>query len=109
MSGQELALLQRLVDLQAEAVRLQKAALMPQLRRSAAEILTKTAQRRAFEAFNGRRTLREVQAEVSVPVSTLGRWANGWRQSGLVFDNAEGRVEHLMSLDGLGLAAEAEN
>src|SRR4051794_3996638 len=103
MSSSEQELLTRLVALQEESVRLQRAALVPQLRRLATELLVKGAQRAAYDALDGQRTMRDVSADSGVALGTLGRWVAGWRQAGLVFDNAFGRVEHLMSLGALGI------
>lgn len=93
-------------DLLREQLRWIKASAIGEVRRSLLETLDPGSHRRAYEAMDGTRTQREIADEAGVGTGSVSVWGRSWKTLGLVFDNPEGRLEHLSSLENLGVSVE---
>jgi hypothetical protein len=100
-------LLQRLIAISEEQLRWQKAAVMPQVRRTIEESLSKTTWRKAYELFDGSRTYEQVGKEIGgTGKSTVASWTRRWRDLGIAYEDSNGRIVHLASLESLGIPLE---
>jgi transposase-like protein len=95
--------LDALVELMREQLRWNRASAIPAVRSALDTTLASTAMRRAYELCDGSRTFREVSRDVGVGIGTLSRWGRSWREQGLAFEDAGGRLRHLVALEALGL------
>jgi hypothetical protein len=97
----------RVEQLLAEQLRWLRAAAMPQVRETIAEVLDTSQKREAFEFCDGETTITAIGTKVKASQSTISRWAIVWQQQGIAYE-ADGYILHLVSLKALGLALEVE-
>jgi hypothetical protein len=64
--------------------------------------------RRAYEMCDGTRTFRDVSAAADVPFGTISGWSRRWRDAGLAYENDDGRIAHLVSLEAVGIPLEGD-
>lgn len=95
--------LSELLEVAKEQLRWQQAASLSTVKDALVRSLTSTDMRKVFEACDGRRTFKEISAATGVPPATVGRWTQSWREVALVFENDDGRVQRLVSLDAVGI------
>jgi hypothetical protein len=100
------SLLAELIAVSQEELRWHRAAVMPQVRKTIEETLATTQMRKAYELCDGEHTFRDIATSVGAGLSTLSRWTRRWRDLGIAFERPDGRIEHLVSLDALGLPSE---
>ncbi len=86
-----------------EQTRWLRALALPQVRDSIEQTLTKTVMRKAYEASDGKATVREVADAVGISKSAVAGWWARWRAVGIGIELEGGRVRHLISLKDLGL------
>jgi hypothetical protein len=80
-----------------------RALALPQVHRTIEQTLTKTAMRKAYEATDGRATVRDVADVAGVSKSTVAGWWSRWRAVGIAVELDGGRVRHLVSLKDVGI------
>jgi hypothetical protein len=85
-----------------------RALAMPQVRKAIEQTLTKTAMRKAYEASDGERTLREVAAAADASTGSISGWWARWRAVGIGVEVGGGRVKHLVTLKDLGVPINIE-
>jgi hypothetical protein len=96
----------RLVAVAEEQLRWQRAAVLPQVRRTIEQALTTTQLRRAYELCDGERRNIDIAKAVGTSEASVSRWAKRWRDLGIAYEVATGggrRNAHLVSLESLGL------
>jgi biotin operon repressor len=95
-----------------EQLRWQRAAVLPDVRRTIEQTLDTTDFRRAYEALDGTRSGAEVAEAVGVSEATVSRWARRWRDLGIAYestsDDGARRTRHLVSLDDLGVPVDVD-
>jgi hypothetical protein len=102
----ETDLLARLVALTEEQLRWQRAAALTHVRRAVESALSSPQRRQAYDLCDGDHTFRQIADAVGASVGSISSWTRQWRDVGIVFENASGRMEHLISSVSLGLPTE---
>jgi hypothetical protein len=100
-------LLARLIEINAEQLRWQRAAALPELRRTIEDALNKTQLRTAYELCDGTRTGAEIGQAVGTTKQSISNWTRRWRDLGIAYEDG-GRTRHLISLGALGLPIKFE-
>lgn len=95
--------LNELVSIAKQQLRWQQAATLPTVKEALAGALPTTEMRKVYEECDGRRSFREIADATGVPQATIGRWTQSWREVALLFEADSGRMEHLLSLESVGL------
>lgn len=93
-------------ELLTEMLRWQRAAVLPEVRRTIEQALTTTQLRRAFEMCDGTKTGSEIASAVGVSAQSVSNWTRRWRDLGIAYETDDRRIRHLVSLDALGLPIE---
>jgi biotin operon repressor len=102
-------------ELLAEIMRWQRAAVLPEVRKTIESALTaKTADatkklRTAYEMCDGTRPGSEIAAALGVSNQSISNWTRRWRELGIAHETDDRRIRHLVSLDALGLPLEPES
>ena len=96
-------LISELLAVAREQLRWQRAAVMPAVKESLLDLLETSAMRQAYELCDGSHTFREIASAVGVSVGTVAKWTRRWRDAGLAYEDSEGRVRHLVSIEALGI------
>lgn len=96
-------LLEQLLAVSQDQLRWQRAAVLPRVRETIDRTLATGKQRRAYQLLDGTRESKAVCQALEVPKGTLSGWTTKWRNVGIAFNNEEGHVQHLISLDALDL------
>jgi hypothetical protein len=102
------AILEEILAVAQEQLRWQRAAVLPEVRRTIQQALTNTRLRRAYELCDGDHTYREIGSEVGASSGSVTNWTRRWRDLGIAYETSEGRIRHLVSLDALGLPVEVD-
>jgi CRP-like cAMP-binding protein len=100
-------LLAELLATAQEQLRWQRAAVLPEVRKTIEATVTTTQLRRAYEMCDGTKSGTEIANAVGTSQQTVSRWAQRWRDLGIAYD-VGGRVKHLTSLSALGLPLEVD-
>lgn len=101
-------------ELLAEILRWQRAAVLPEVRKTIESALTaKTADatkklRTAYEMCDGTKPGSEIAAALGVSNQSISNWTRRWRELGIAHETDDRRIRHLVSLEALGLALEVE-
>lgn len=95
--------LNELVSIAKQQLRWQQAATLPDIKEALSAALVTTEMRKVYEACDGKRSFREIADATGVPQATVGRWTQNWREVALLFEADSGRMEHLVSLESIGL------
>ena len=101
-------------ELLAEILRWQRAAVLPEVRKTIESALSaKTADatkklRIAYEMCDGTKPGGEVAVAVGVSKQSISNWTRRWRELGIAYETGERRIRHLVSLEALGLPLEVE-
>ncbi len=91
-----------------EQLRWQRAAAMPEVRKTIAAALTTTKLRKAYELCDGTRKSSEIAAQLDISPQAFSSWTRNWRNLGIAFEVEQRRIKHLVSLAALGLPLEVE-
>jgi hypothetical protein len=102
------AILAEILAVSEEQLRWQRAAVLPEVRRTIEQALTSTRLRRAYELCDGNHTYRAIGSEVGASSGSVTNWTRRWRDLGIAYETSEGRIRHLVSLEALGLPVEAD-
>lgn len=101
--------IERLADIAEEQLRWQRAAAIPSVRRTIEGTLNTDQLRRAYEMCDGATASSDIAAAVGVSKSTISSWTRRWRDAGLAYEVGARRIQHLTSLDSLGLPLEVSD
>ena len=99
-------ILEALLSTAQEQLRWYRAAVLPQIRATIGDVLSSAQLRKAYELCDGERTMRQIAEGSGAGVATISRWTKRWRDLGIAFERPDGRIEHLVSLDSLGIELE---
>jgi hypothetical protein len=99
----------KLLAVAEEQLRWLRAAALPQVKETVDSALPKTEMRKAFELANGTKTGAQLAEAVGVSPQSISNWTKRWRNLGIAYENADGAVCHLISLESLELSLEAES
>jgi hypothetical protein len=91
-----------------ERLRWQRAAVLPQVRKTIEQALATTALRRAYEMCDGTNASADIAKAVGTSPQSMSRWTNRWRDLGIAYEIEGRRVKHLTSLSALGLPLEVD-
>lgn len=100
------SLLAELLAVAREQLRWQQVTAFPAVRATVEALLSTAQMRQVYELCDGTRSFREVAAQGGVALGTVARWTRRWKNAGLAYEDASGRVCHLIGLDTLGLSPE---
>jgi hypothetical protein len=98
----------RLVELVEEQLRWQRAAALPEVRRTIEAALSTTQLRRAYEACDGQRSSKEIARSVGISKQAFSGWTRNWRDLGIAYEVEGRQIRHLTSLRSLGLPIEVD-
>lgn len=95
-------------ELLTEMLRWQRAAVLPEVRKTIEGALTTTQLRRAFEMCDGTKKGSEIASAVGASNASISNWTRRWRDVGIAYETDDRRIRHLVSLEALGLPVEVE-
>jgi hypothetical protein len=101
-------LLAKLVEIEEEQLRWQRAYALPEVRKTVELALSTTQLRRAYEMCDGTRQSVEVANAVGVSKQAFSGWTRRWRDLGIAFEVDGRRIQHLSSLASLGLPVDLD-
>jgi hypothetical protein len=96
-------LLARLIDVAEDQLRWQRAAVLPEVRKTVDQALTTTKLRTAYEGCDGETQSGDIAKAADMSAATFSEWAKRWRELGIVYERPGKRMRHLVSLKALGL------
>lgn len=99
-------LLAELLETSKEQLRWQRAAFIPEVRKTIERALTTTQLRRAYEMCDGETAGTEIATAVGTSQPSISGWMKRWRDLGIAYEVEGRRTEHLMSLSSLGIPIE---
>jgi hypothetical protein len=99
--------LARLVEVAEDQLRWQRAAVLPEVRKTIEQALTTTQLRRAYEMCDGQTPNTEIAKAVKTSKQSMSGWTRRWRDLGIAYE-AERGIRHLTSLKALGLPTEVD-
>lgn len=105
-------LLAALLATSQEQLRWQRAAVLPEVRKTIDQTLNNAKLRKAYELLDGTHTGTEVAKAVGSAQQTVSVWVGRWRDLGIAYDYVDEqghkRTKHLVSLEDLGLPLEID-
>lgn len=101
-------LLTELVEVAQEQLRWQRAAVLPEVRKTVDQTLTTTQLRKAFELCDGEKSSTDIAKEVKVSKQALSGWTRRWRDLGIAYETPERTIKHLTTLKSLGLPVDID-
>src|SRR4051812_43165328 len=101
-------LLRRLLQTAEEQLRWQRAAALPDVRRTVEQALTTTQLRRAYELCDGTRQSNDIAKAVGISKQAFSDWTRRWRDLGIAHETTGRRLCHLTSLKSLALPLEVD-
>jgi hypothetical protein len=101
-------LLAELLAVAQEQLRWQRAAVLPDVRKTIETALTTTQLRRAFEMCDGSTASGDIAKAVGTSPQSMSGWTRRWRDLGIAYEVEGRRVKHLMTLAALGLPIEID-
>jgi hypothetical protein len=99
-------LLAELLETSNEQLRWQRAAFIPEVRRTIEGALTTTQLRRAYEMCDGDTAGTAIAAAVGASQASISGWMKRWRDLGIAHEVEGRRTKHLVSLSSLGIPVE---
>lgn len=96
-------LLAELLATAQEQLRWQRAAVLPEVRRTIENTLTTTQLRRAYEMCAGTNASADIAKAVGTSKQSMSGWTRRWRDLGIAYEVEGRRIKHLTSLAALGL------
>jgi hypothetical protein len=100
--------LAELIQIANEQLRWQRAAVLPEVRKTIDQALTSTQLRNAFELCDGEKSSTDIAKAVGVSKQAFSVWTRRWRDLGIAYETPNGRVRHLTTLKSLGLDVEID-
>jgi hypothetical protein len=101
-------LLSRLVVVAEDQLRWQRAAVLPEVRRTIEQTLTTKQLREAYEMCDGESQSSDIARKVGTSKQNFSNWTRRWRDLGIAYETDTRRIKHLASLKSLGLAIEVD-
>jgi hypothetical protein len=102
-------LLAQLLENAEEQLRWVRASVLPEVRSTIETALRTTQLRQAYEMCDGTATTRDIAQAVSASPASVSNWTRRWRDLGIAYETASGRVKHLVSLAALGIPQEVDD
>jgi hypothetical protein len=99
----------QLVELAEDQVRWQRAAFLPDVRKTVDLALNTTKLRKAYEGCDGETQSADIAKAASMSAATFSEWAKRWRELGIAYERPGKRMTHLVSLKALGLPVEIDD
>lgn len=101
-------LLAELVEVAHEQLRWQRAAVLPDVRKTIDQALSTTQLRKAFELCDGAKSSTDIAKAVGVSKQGFSGWTRRWRDLGIAYETPERTIRHLATLKSLGLPVEVD-
>lgn len=101
-------LLAELVEIAHEQLRWQRAAVVPDVRKTIDQALGTTQLRKAFELCDGEKSSTDIAKAVGVSKQGFSGWTRRWRDLGIAYETPERTIRHLATLKSLGLPVEVD-
>jgi hypothetical protein len=95
--------LERLVAIAEAHLRWQRAAVLPDVKRTIEQTLSTTQLREAYELCDGQAPGIEIAKAVKISKQSLSAWTKHWRDIGIAYEVEGKRTKHLATLKSLGL------
>jgi hypothetical protein len=95
--------LEKLVQIAEDQLRWQRAAVLPDVRRTIEQTLSTTQLRQAYELCDGRAQGNDIAKAVKTSKQSLSAWTKRWRDIGIAYEVDGKRTKHLATLKSLGL------
>jgi CRP-like cAMP-binding protein len=102
-------LLARLVEIAEDQLRWQRAAVLPDVRRTVEQALTTTPLRKAYEMCDGKTQGSDIAKAVGTSAASFSKWTRRWRDLGIAYETESRRIKHLTSLKSLGLTIQLDD
>ena len=99
--------LAELIEIAHEQLRWQRAAVLPEVRKTIDDALTSTQLRKALEACDGEKSSTDIAKSVNVSKQAFSGWTRRWRDLGIAYE-VNGKIRHLATLKSLGLDIEID-
>lgn len=100
--------LAELIEIAQEQLRWQRAAVLPEIRKTVEQALTTTQARKAYEQCDGEKSSTDIAKAVGISKQAFSGWTRRWRDLGIAYETRKRTIRHLASLKSLGLAAELD-
>jgi hypothetical protein len=95
--------LAELVEIAQEQLRWQRAAVLPDVRKTIEQALNTTQLREAYELCDGETAANDIAKAVDTSPASLSGWTKRWRDIGIAYELEGKRTKHLATLKSLGL------
>jgi hypothetical protein len=102
-------LLARLIEVAEDQLRWQRAAVLPDVRRTIEQTLNTTQLREAYELCDGETAAGDIAKKVKTSPTSLSEWTKRWRDLGIAYEVEGKRTKHLATLKSLGLPVKLED
>jgi hypothetical protein len=100
--------LAELIEIAQEQLRWQRAAVLPDVRKTIEQALTTTQLRQAYEQCDGEKSSTDIAKAVGISKQAFSGWTRRWRDLGIAYETPKRTIRHLASLKSLGLAVELD-
>jgi hypothetical protein len=100
--------LAELIQIAQEQLRWQRAAVLPDVRKTIEQALPSTQLRKAYESCDGEASSTDVARTVGISKQAFSGWTRRWRDLGIAYETPKRTIRHLASLKSLGLAVELD-
>jgi hypothetical protein len=100
--------LEKLVAIAEDQLRWQRAAVLPDVRRTIEQILNTTQLREAYELCDGETQAADIAKTVKTSPASLSGWTKRWRDLGIAYEVEVKRTKHLTTLKSLGLPVQLD-
>jgi predicted DNA-binding protein YlxM (UPF0122 family) len=100
--------LAELVEIAHEQLRWQRAAVLPDVRKTIEQALTTTQLRQAYEHCDGENSSTDIANAIGISKQAISGWTRRWRDLGIAYETPNRTIRHLASLKSLGLAVELD-
>lgn len=101
-------LLAELVEVAHEQLRWQRAAVLPDVRKTIDQALSTTQLRKAFELCDGEKSSTDIAKAAGVSKQAFSGWTRRWRDLGITYETPERTIRHLATLKSLGLPVDVD-
>jgi hypothetical protein len=100
--------LAKLVAIAEDQLRWQRAAVLPDVRKTIEQTLSTTQLRKAYELCDGQKQGNDIAKAVKTSPQSLSVWTKRWRDIGIAYEVDGKRTRHLATLASLGLPVEID-
>jgi hypothetical protein len=92
-----------------ESLRWQRAAVLPEVRQTIERALITSQLRQAYELCDGSHTGAEIANAVGASPASISGWSRKWRDLGIAHETKDRKIQHLVSLDALGMTIKLDD